>query len=188
MGSQRVNFHSLTYCYELCLFIAVKAFCPEIDFENFVLFCFYLSFSFKPLRQLMRTNIFIPTGTYFVFSICHILLYVCVQSLIHVQCFAMPWTVACQIPLPMGFSRQEYWNELPFPPPGDLPNSGVESVSSVSPALAGAHWATWETHILSLLLYFPSYFWIRVECSLTSHSIHLKGMISYYVSLNAWHA
>ena len=125
MGSQRVNFHSLTYCYELCLFIAVKAFCPEIDFENFVLFCFYLSFSFKPLRQLMRTNIFIPTGTYFVFSICHILLYVCVQSLVHVQCFAMPWTVACQIPLSMGFSRQEYWSALPFSSPGDLPNSGI---------------------------------------------------------------
>ena len=37
-----------------------------------------------------------------------------------------PWTVACQAPLSMGFSRQEYWSGLPFPPPGDLPNPGTE--------------------------------------------------------------
>ena len=37
-----------------------------------------------------------------------------------------PWTVACQAPLSMEFSRQEYWNELPFPSPEDLPDSGIE--------------------------------------------------------------
>ena len=37
-----------------------------------------------------------------------------------------PWTVACQAPLSMGFSRQEYWSGLPFPSPGDLPNPGIE--------------------------------------------------------------
>ena len=37
-----------------------------------------------------------------------------------------PWTIACQTPLSMGFSRQEYWNELPFPSPGDLPNPGIK--------------------------------------------------------------
>ena len=36
------------------------------------------------------------------------------------------WTVACQAPLSMGFSRQEYWRGLPFPSPGDLPNPGIE--------------------------------------------------------------
>ena len=45
-----------------------------------------------------------------------------------------PWTVAHQAPPSMGFSRQEYWSELPFPSPGDLPNPGTEPVS---PALAG---------------------------------------------------
>ena len=40
-----------------------------------------------------------------------------------------PWTAAHQAPLCMGFSRQEYWNELPFPPPGDLPDPGIEPVS-----------------------------------------------------------
>ena len=37
-----------------------------------------------------------------------------------------PWTVAYQAPLSMGFPRQEYWSELPFPSPGDLPNAGIE--------------------------------------------------------------
>ena len=45
-----------------------------------------------------------------------------------------PWPVALQAPLSMGFSRQEYWNGLPFPPPGNLPVSGTEPAS---PALAG---------------------------------------------------
>ena len=48
--------------------------------------------------------------------------------------FANPYAVAHQAPPSMGFSRQEYWSELPFPFPGDLPNPGIEPVS---PALAG---------------------------------------------------
>ena len=39
---------------------------------------------------------------------------------------ATPWTVACQAPLSMGFSRQEYWSGLPCPPPAGLPNPGIE--------------------------------------------------------------
>ena len=39
---------------------------------------------------------------------------------------ATPWTVAPQIPLSMGFSRQVYWSGLPFPSPGDLSNPGIE--------------------------------------------------------------
>ena len=42
---------------------------------------------------------------------------------------ATPWTAAHQAPLSMEFSRQEYWSELPFPPPGDLPNPGTEPES-----------------------------------------------------------
>ena len=50
-----------------------------------------------------------------------------------VRLFAALWTVACQAPLSMGFSRQEYWSELPFPPPGDPPQSKDGTrVSSVS--------------------------------------------------------
>ena len=44
----------------------------------------------------------------------------------HVQLFATPWTVAHWAPLPMEFSRQEYWSGLPFPSPGDLPNPGIK--------------------------------------------------------------
>ena len=44
--------------------------------------------------------------------------------------FAIPCTAACQVPLSMGFSRQEYWKGLPFPPPGDLPNPGIKPRSS----------------------------------------------------------
>ena len=46
-----------------------------------------------------------------------------------------PWTVSCQAPLSMGFSRQEYWSGLSFPPPRDLPSSGIKPTSPVSPAL-----------------------------------------------------
>ena len=42
---------------------------------------------------------------------------------------AIPWTVVCQAPLSMGFSRQEYWSGLPFPSPGDLPDPGIEPKS-----------------------------------------------------------
>ena len=62
---------------------------------------------------------------------------VCVLShFSHVQLFATSWTVAHQAPLSMGFFRQESWNGLSFPPPGDLPDTGTEAPSSVSPALA----------------------------------------------------
>ena len=53
----------------------------------------------------------------------------------HVRLFVMLWTVAHQAPLSMGFSRQEYWSGLPCPPPGDLPDSGMEPLSPVTPAL-----------------------------------------------------
>ena len=49
---------------------------------------------------------------------------------------ATPWTVALQAPLSMGFSRQEYWSELPFSPPGDLSHLGIQPDSPVDPALA----------------------------------------------------
>ena len=64
-----------------------------------------------------------------------------------VQLFAAPWTVARQVSLSIEFSSQEYWIGLSFPPPGDLPNSGIEPASLVPPALAGGFFttsATWE--------------------------------------------
>ena len=49
-----------------------------------------------------------------------------VKSLSRVRLFATPWTIAHHAPLSMGFSRQEYWSGLPFPSPGDLPDTGIE--------------------------------------------------------------
>ena len=52
--------------------------------------------------------------------------------------FVTPWTVACQAPLSMEFPGQEYWSGVPSPPPGDLPNPGIEPSSPKSAALQAA--------------------------------------------------
>ena len=68
----------------------------------------------------------------------------------HVQFFASLWTVACQAPQSMGFSRQEYWSGLLFPFPGDLPDPGIKPMSLVSPALANGFFTTsttWEAPV-----------------------------------------
>ena len=65
----------------------------------------------------------------------------------HVLFFATLWTVACQAPLSMGFSRQEYWSGSPCPPPGDLSDPEIEPTSLTSPALAEGFFTTsvsWE--------------------------------------------
>ena len=73
-----------------------------------------------------------------------------VQSLSHVWLFAAPWTVAYQASLSMEFPRQEYWNGLPFPTPGDLPNPEIETTSlalagslfTIAPHYSPANWTT----------------------------------------------
>ena len=68
----------------------------------------------------------------------------------HLSCVrlcVMVWTVAHQAPLSVGFSRQECWSGLLCPPPGDLPEQGIEPVSLKSPAMAGGFFttsATWK--------------------------------------------
>ena len=59
-----------------------------------------------------------------------------------VQLFMTPRTAACQATLTVEFSRQEYWSELPFPAPGDLPHQGLNPCLSASPALAGGFFTT----------------------------------------------
>ena len=82
---------------------------------------------------------------------------VCVCVCVHVQSLSQVWlfvatrTVAHQAPLPMGFSKQEYWSGLPFPNPGDFPNLGMEPTSLASAALAGRFFTTnttLEAHVL----------------------------------------
>ena len=73
---------------------------------------------------------------------------VCILSRFsRVRLFATLWTVTCQASLSLGFSRQEHWNGLTFLSPGDLPNSGIEPESLISPALAGEFFTnntSWE--------------------------------------------
>ena len=65
----------------------------------------------------------------------------------HIQLFATLWTVACQASLSIGFSRQEYWSGLPFPPLGKLSDPGIKPASLMSPELAAWFFttsSTWE--------------------------------------------
>ena len=80
----------------------------------------------------------------------HFPMFVCILG--HFSCaplFATLWTIACQAPLSVEFSRQEYWSGLPCPPPGDLLNPEIEPESLMSPALANGFFTTsttWEAH------------------------------------------
>ena len=82
----------------------------------------------------------------------------------HVQLYVTLWTVACQAPQSMGFSRQEYWSGLPCPPPGNLPNPGIELMSVMSPALAGGFF----TFPVELLLSYAVCIW-KVESFMHTH-------------------
>ena len=83
------------------------------------------------------------------------------QSLSHVRLFATPWTTV-QPPLSMGFPRKEYWSELPFPSPVDLPDSEIEPGSS---ALAGGFFTTEP----------PRKPICALRCSKYFHSFHLPS-------------
>ena len=89
----------------------------------------------------------------------------------HVWLFATLWTVACQIPLSRGFSRQEYWSGLSFPSPGDLPRPTIEPASLMS----------WHWQVGSLPLVPPEEVkWNQLcptlcdpmDCSLPGSSVH----------------
>ena len=74
-------------------------------------------------------------------------LYLTTRHFSRVRLCATVWSVACQVPLFMRFSRQEYWSGLPFPFPGELSDPGIEPVSLMSPALTSGFFTTstpWE--------------------------------------------
>ena len=94
----------------------------------------------ESLRPLCNVTLLLPSG--------------CAQPLSLVRLFATPWTVACQAPLFMGFSGQEYWRGVSIPTPRDLPNPGIKFMSLASPALAGGFFttsATWSAIFFSAL-------------------------------------
>jgi len=81
---------------------------------------------------------------------------------------ATPWTVPCQAPLSMEFSRQGYWSGLPFPSSGDLPDPGIEprspalQVDSLPTELQGKPLEGWD-HMLSVLVTQPDLAWLRAK-------------------------
>ena len=105
----------------------------------------------------------------------HHLLTICVppSSFSHVQLSETLWTVARQVPLSMGFSRQEHWCGLPYPPPGALPDPGVESASLMSAALADGFFTTssntmwsWVNASQTLIFPFVEYGWSHTLCNI----------------------
>ena len=97
------------------------------------------------------------------------LLDLCGAGLVTKSCatLAIPWTITCQAPLSMRFSRQEYWSGLPFPSPGDLPDAGIEPKS---PALQEDSLSTELQGKPDLVNYLEVYLLISKH-GLTSHCI-----------------
>ena len=94
--------------------------------------------------------------------------------------------IACQVPLSIGFSRQEYWNRLPCPPPEDLPDLGIGFMSLSSPALVDGFFTTSANHLLprpykgsrnQLLLLLP---WLLGEISGGITTLEVIITASYY--------
>ena len=99
----------------------------------------------------------------------------------HVRLLVTPRTVAHQAPLYTGFSRQEYWSGLPFPPQGDLPHRGTKPTSLMSPALAsrlfpteppGTPWTPWQRARLSIII-------SNQGLQMVRHSVGHTGIIQH---------
>ena len=94
----------------------------------------------KVISSFRQTSCFIMVGNMLRMCVCVcVCVCVCARACTrscafrHVRLLETPWTVTPQAPLSMEFSRQEYWDRLPFPTPGDLPNSGIDP-ASLTPA------------------------------------------------------
>ena len=98
---------------------------------------------------------------------------VCMCALSHVRLLEASWTVAHQAPLCLEFSRKEYWSQLPFPTPGDLPDPGMEPCVSCVSCIGKEilyHCVTWEACIYILIYQFSS-----VPHSIVSDSLRHHG-------------
>ena len=94
---------------------------------------------------------------------CLLCLCVCVPLLGCVQLNRTLWTVACQAPLFIGFSRQEYWSGLPFPSPEDLPNPGIKPKSPACISCIGRQVLSHLSHLGSPGERYCSCFWVTVS-------------------------
>ena len=101
----------------------------------------------------------------------------CASSLSCVQLFSASWTVACQAPLSMEFSRQEYWSGLPCPTPGNLPDPGIEPRFLISSVLAGGLFTT-EPPGKSLVIFTPAQY--------SASSALVPQVCDVYCFMNYW--
>ena len=111
---------------------------PFISFTNYAISIWFVKFYCSSVRVGRREEHKIRPYPWYLSA--HVL-----GHFSHVQLFVIPWTIACQAPLSMGFSRQEYWIGLPCPPPGDLPDPGIELASLTSLTLSGGFFTTSAT-------------------------------------------
>ena len=119
--TQSKDFHSLIHVSKRRYLDFCIPNCRKWKFHLFILHVLYLLFffiedSFCKCSFWRKKNHFIQWVEWLSLA--------CV--LCHVWLFVTPWTIAHQAPLSMRFPRQEYWNGLPFPSPGDLPNPGIK--------------------------------------------------------------
>ena len=116
----------------------------------------------------------IPTGTSGVREL--LLLFFCCCWVIPNLYFKPPWTVAHQTPLSLEFSRQEYWSGLPFPSPGECPDSGIKPKS---PVLAGKLFTTEPPEKPIDIVITPIY---RGQTSMQSHATSVRNeMVGWWV-------
>ena len=115
-----------------------------------------------------------------------------------------PWTVACQAPLSTGFSRHEYWRELPYPSPGDPSDWETEPSFLAFPVLAGglfttapqgspnwlqSSWFLDSSFELVLSSYWFCYYWAppQKKKTLTNTLIYIRNMCSNFLKITQWH-
>ena len=110
------KFYTPEFAPSKCIPLSFPCRCPEFCVNDSIVFlkCFLV----PDVLMFHTINIEILK---FMNIVCCVL-----KQLSHVRLLATPWAVTCQAPLSMEFSRQEYCIELPCPPPGDLPDSGIE--------------------------------------------------------------
>ena len=103
----------------------------------------------------------------------------------HVQLFATLWTVDLQVPLSMGFSRQEYWSGSPCSPARNLPNPGIEPTSPALPAdsLLLKHWGSPSPYIYHSFIYFSVYVEYVISIIYNMHMLNVWKKMSYYICL-----
>ena len=110
----------------------------------------------------------------------------CVRAYLfsRVWLFVTPWMIAHQTPLSMGFSRQEYWSGLPFPPPGYLPDPGIEEMSPASLTLQMDSSLLSHQGLPDVCGGSPNIYWQLLACEWGLHDHIIMGA---FHDLHMWH-